>query len=486
MRNLLKEVPELDYISIWTNDSGSGFEHTASLYVGRNGGAYLIREWRNHEKVAEAAGKNAVNFLRVLRDAAAEINPDFRVCFRLEPFKVEHDVIVRHLERRLDIEIPSLLVRGYDLPYTHPQYPDIKGVAGTAYHLKLDAQEKPLLENFRQRQIESHLVYARGTGYNFEPLLGIPYPWMTYEKLRSAAETGVTHLAHLGGGAPPNLAPYNINQEIWREFQFDRNLNIDATVMKIAKRWVGDALAPDLVQVWRFAEQAIRHLPPLPLYSGFGFVWYRLWVRPLIPNFEAIPAAEREYYEKFIVSTPNNPSMVDLGKDVLFDLISKEYGEKYVERLDANVWQPLDAAIALADNRSTGGLSVFIDQRDRLRGLRCWIGTLRSTAAWVAGVYGYLEAKDTATKERCRALLKKMIADEIQLAKELLHLWETSPIHWMVVSQVGETSYIYGENLGELIRKKIALMEKYSGVEPYIDPNFMWRVTGYEYEIVKR
>lgn len=480
MRNLLTEVPELDYMSVWTNDSGSGFEHTASLYVGRNGGAYLIREWRNHEKVAEAAGKNAVNWLRVLRNAAAKTNPNFRVCMRIEPFKVEHDVIVRELEKGLDIEVPSLLVRGYDLPYAHPVYPEIKGVAGSAYHLSFDAQEKPILEKFRARQIEPHFVYARGTGYNFEPLLGIPYPWMTHEKLKAAADLGASHLAHMGGGAPPSLTPYNINQEVWREFQFSRNLNIDATVNKIAQRWVGEKLAGDLVQIWKLAEQAIRHIPPLPLYSGFGYVWYRLWVRPFVPNFEAVPKAERAYYEKFLVSVPNNPSMVDLGRDVLFDLISKEYGEKYVERVDANVWKALEAAIALADSKVNDS-PVFLDQRDRLRGLRCWVGTSRSTAMWVAGVYGYLAAADAQTKENCRTYLRKMMTAEMQFAKDLLQLWETSNINWMVVSKVAETSYIYGENIGELIRKKIALMEKYGDVEPYIDPNFMWRVPGYEY-----
>ncbi|MCG3119212.1 MAG: hypothetical protein ALAOOOJD_01568 [bacterium] len=485
MRNLLKEVPELDYMSVWTNDSGSGFEHTASLYVGRNGGAYLIREWRNHEKVAEAAGKNAVNWLRVLHHAAAEINPDFRVCLRIEPFKVEHDVIVRELEKGLDIEVPSLLVRGYDLPYAHPVYPEIKGVAGSAYHLNFDTQEKPLLEKFRGRQIEPHFVYSRGTGYTFEPLLGIPYPWMTYEKLKAASDLGASHLAHMGGGAPPTLTPYNINQEMWREFQFSRKLNVDETVNKIAQRWVGEKLAGDLVQVWKLAEQAIRHIPPLPLYSGFGYVWYRLWVRPFVPNFEAVPKTERAYYEKFLVSVPNNPSMVDLGRDVLFDLISKEYGEKYVERVDANVWQPLEAAIALADSRVNAS-PVFLDQRDRLRGLRCWVGTARSTAMWVAGVYGYLAAADAKAKENSRAYLRKMMTVEIQFAKDLLQLWETSNINWMVVSKVAETSYIYGENMGELIRKKIALMEKYGDVEPYIDPNFMWRVPGYEYEMPKR
>ncbi|PSO44851.1 hypothetical protein BRC21_00845, partial [Candidatus Saccharibacteria bacterium SW_7_54_9] len=52
MKNLMEEVPSLEYISIWSNDSGAGFEHTSSLYVGRNGGPYMIREWRSHEPEA--------------------------------------------------------------------------------------------------------------------------------------------------------------------------------------------------------------------------------------------------------------------------------------------------------------------------------------------------------------------------------------------------------------------------------------------------
>ncbi|HUR57071.1 MAG TPA: hypothetical protein VM029_05150, partial [Opitutaceae bacterium] len=79
LQKLMRAVPDLSYMSVWTNDSGSGFEHTASLYVGRNGGPYMIREWRNHDKVAEAAGRSIVRYLQNLRTAAAELNPDFDV-----------------------------------------------------------------------------------------------------------------------------------------------------------------------------------------------------------------------------------------------------------------------------------------------------------------------------------------------------------------------------------------------------------------------
>ena len=120
LQKLIRAVPDLGYMSLWTNDSGAGFEHTASLYVGRNGGPYMIREWRNHDKVAEAAGHGIARVLRNLQQGAAEINPHFDVILRIEPFKVEHDHIKAGMGRHVGYETPSLLVRGYSLPYPHP------------------------------------------------------------------------------------------------------------------------------------------------------------------------------------------------------------------------------------------------------------------------------------------------------------------------------------------------------------------------------
>jgi hypothetical protein len=99
--------------------------------------------------------------------------------------------------------------------------------------------------------------------------------------------------------------------------------------------------------------------------------------------------------------------------------------------------------------------------------------------AWVAGVHGYLESKDEKVRKDCRALLKGMVLDEIENTKELLNLWETSKTNWMIISEVGETTFIYYKNLGELMKKKIALMHGHENDEPYVDPNFQWRVPGF-------
>ena len=46
----------------------------------------------------------------------------------------------------------------------------------------------------------------------------------------------------------------------------------------------------------------------------------------------------------------------------------------------------------------------------------------------------------------------------------------------LVVSGSGETCFIYGENFGDLLNRKITLMEKYRNVEPRIDHEIIWKV----------
>src|SRR6185295_9916580 len=171
IQGLMKHVPDLSYMSVWTNDSGAGFEHTGSLYVGRNGGPYMIREWRNHDKVAQAAGESIVRYLRNLQSAAAELNPDFDVILRIEPFKLEQDHIKAGMGNHVTWEAPSLLVRGYHMPYTHPRYPEMGGVAGSALQPELDASEQKILKDSRAHGIGPLLFYSAGSTGNYEPLI---------------------------------------------------------------------------------------------------------------------------------------------------------------------------------------------------------------------------------------------------------------------------------------------------------------------------
>ncbi|MFQ5570817.1 MAG: hypothetical protein ACE5G0_14130 [Rhodothermales bacterium] len=480
MRNLMTEVPDLAYLSVWTNDSGAGFEHTASLYVGRNGGPYLIREWRSHEQIAEAAGRSAVRWLRLMQETAAEINPDFEVSLRIEPFKVEHDTMLDGMGNGLTIEAPSLLVRGYDLPYHHPKYEEQGGMAGSLFHVAMEASERDRLQACRAQGFEPKLSYAASSSFNLEPLLGIPFPRMLHRKLVALRDMDARCVSAMGGLLDTTGTPYWPNPEVIRAVQLNPTLSLDDVLHRLAERWVGVEYAGALVDLWDAVEDAVSWLPVVPLYSHFGFVWLRTWVRPLIPNLEAVPAEDRQYYECFMVSTANNPNINDLGKDVLFDLITQASGQRMADRFDANVQPRLDDALAaayrLVEEASEPARAVLIDLRDRIRALRCWATTQRNTCAWVAGVYGYLEAEDHEAKAACYAYVQDMIDRELVGTRDLLDLWETSDTAFMLVSGTGETPFLYGENFGDLLRKKIALTERYRLHEPYIDREIIWRI----------
>jgi len=485
IRNLMQEVPELGFITIWTNDSGAGFEHTKSLYVGRNGGAYLIREWKDDAEISRLAGENALRFFRVLRDEARKVNPSFRVITRMESFYGEHETIWNGLSDGLEIETSSLLARGWEMPYRHPKYRDSNQInAGTVYQMDFDQREKELSEELVKRESAAHFYFSAGPHSMFDPLIGIPYPSLTCKRLRTLHENGVDLLACTGGIVPPELVPHDINQEVIHSFQYDPNMDVDAFLEKTALKWTEGGDANVLLKAWKLTEEAILAFPNVtPLYSTFGFTWYRLWARPLVPDIEKIPQDQREYYEHFMCTTPHNPNNVDLSRDVLFYLTDPDKSKHDMERIDANAWDPLDKAINVLEqalNKATpdpGERNVLYDQWIRIKALKCWMTTQRNIAAWITGVYGYMNAKSEKSKLKERKRVTDLIQREIENSKILHELFD-SGVEFMAMTDQGETPLIYGKNLKKLLNVRISLMEKHMHDEPFIDHGYMERKAG--------
>jgi hypothetical protein len=450
MRRLMREVPELGYIYLWTNDSGSGFEYTASLYAGRNGGAYLVREWKSHEAIAKAAAENVLRYFRTLRDAAAESRPDFRLLFNLFSFTNEEEFILDGLTEGLDLWVAP------------------KELDDSPRGRRLKALPSKGSEIFTTTRLQNNY------------LLGIPSPWLAAEEVRALRAAGFDKAQVTVDPAP--LAPYDVNRDVLRALNFDPAADVDAVIAAAAARLAGKDGAPALLKAWRLCDAAVRGFPSIGLYgdNNWGFPWYRLLVRPFAPDIAKIPEAERAYYERYMTVTFNNPNLVDLGTDILWTLMTREQADAIVAQADGSTWKPLDEAVGVlgkaAGAAKGGARAVFVDQLDRLRALRCYFRTLRNTAAWVAGVHGYIAAEDAAEKDKRRAMVTAMVDDEIRNAKDLAALFESSKTRFMPVDPAGETFNMYGTNLAVLIRKKVALMEEHRDDEPRIDPDFMWRL----------
>ena len=451
MRAIMHEVPSLGYLTLWTNDSGSGFEYVSTLYAGRNGGAYLVREWNSDSTIARAAGENVVRYLRLLRDAASETNPRFRVITSVSWFGAEQHVILGGLGDRLDLQVSSPASGAailHDGPWHGERLP-------------------PSLE-----------CSVRATA---EFVIGVPCPWLTLRRLREAGASPVNMLSVTID--PPSLAPWSVNREVVRDWQEGDPPPADAVADRAARRWCRDGgEAAALVRAWRMADSAVGAFPDVPLYgNGWAFAWYRHWVRPFVPDIGAIPLAERTYYERYMIATFNNPTLVDFGADALWLLMDTPRASAIVRQADSLAFGPLDRGIALLRSLAPSGPSPqgpVTDQRDRLVALRCYYRTLRNIAGWVAGVHGYLDARNQGAREQSLRALRETIDDEIANASALRDLWKASRTEFMPVASVGENSGLYGENFGGLLGKKIDLMRRHRNDTPAIDPAFMWRAPG--------
>jgi hypothetical protein len=460
LRKLLTEVPDLGFVITLLNDSGSGFEYTSSLYPGRNGGPYVVREWRPDDEIARAAAENVIRYYRLMRDTARKINPEFRILTGLKNIAEEAEIILDGLDNGLDLRMRS----------QRSDYDD-------------DWQKT--MEAFRARGSE---MTGQGLAKGNPIMIGVPSPGQVVKTLDNLRAAGYRHIGL--DMDPVFLVDSDVNREVLRAYQVLGPKAVEEVREQFALEIVGPERAQKLLELWRLSDDAVSSTPRLPLYGGQGFVWYRFWVRPFVPDISKIPASERAYYEGYMLSVFNNPHNIDFAADALWTIHSVDESDDIVKRFNAEVWGPLDAAIQLAEQLLVDATespeasdeprealrSFWTETRDRLLAYRSYCRTLRNIAGWIAGVHGYLDAKDEETRQERLELVQETVSDELQNARELLELWESSRVDFIPVAAQGESMHTYGSNLGDLLRKKIDLMERYGHHDPFIDPDYMWRM----------
>ncbi len=450
---MMKAVPDLSFIEIWSNDSGSGFEFANRLYAGRNGGPYLVREWKDDDYVAQEFAQNVLTYYHLIFDEARKFNPNFRLIVDLGSFTpLELKYIVPGLGKGIDVG-------------------DWSG------------QSKDQVA-FNERMQKVWEKYGAQTQMTINAAnnnsIGAVFPGFLYSQLEQAYKGHYNYV--LSETSPNSLAPYDVNGEVIREFQVNPDVSLHDILDDVAGKWVGEKYAARLISIWRVADSAVAGFPDGVPYATFGFPWYKLSTRPFVPNIEAIPDSERAYYEKFMLTTFNNPTRVDMNNDMLWNFLTVQQAAEKKDVFDQKVVPPIDRAIELtkaelaSSSKDSGVARVFSDLLVRLRTYKNYALTLRDVVAWIEGVHGYLEAKTPVEKGHYAAKVKAVVEKEIQNTEDLLDLWENSKPEFMAVSTIGENLHVYGSNFGELLKKKLELMKKHKDDIPYIDPDFMWHM----------
>ena len=166
---------------------------------------------------------------------------------------------------------------------------------------------------------------------------------------------------------------------------------------------------------------------------------------------------------------------------MLFDLVTKEYGAKAMAAFDRNVFPRLEKLLARLGQlqartaEDPTAQAVFTDLFDRARAYRVWCTSLRTVCAWCAHVYGFLESKSAAERRSHEKKLQAAIDVELANTVELIDLLENAKTEVLITSGVANNTFFYGEDLPDLLRKKIRLMKQYRHRKPRIDQGILWR-----------
>lgn len=267
IRKLLAICPEIEVLSLHTNDSGSGMSWSTGVYQGPNG-SFLFRERKMHQRYHD--------FFAALQQGARDARPG--------PLEIDAEWVREPAPELVATKLgPGMAVANFE----GPNATRYKAVAGF------------LLDYF----------------YPFYPAQGLPLPVRYLEELEQAAKTEAPRLFYLIGDrydTPLYLEIYN---------QFRKKPTTDDAsraqlLHSIAAARVGQANAGALVSAW-MALHRIQRDADILNFGGTLFyiasVHQRWLTRPWVPFPQELKDSETSYYRPYLFQARSEIRAQDLG-----------------------------------------------------------------------------------------------------------------------------------------------------------------------------
>jgi len=249
---LLERCPEIEMISLTTNDSGTGLSWSGGLYSGSSGNT-------NHKyrRTEERISSFFAVFMEVAKSRGASLDIDFMGTREAFPER-----IAENLSAGMAIE-------------------NLEGPGATPYR--------------------SQVGYVMDYYQLLYPVVGVPDPVQFLEELENARVTNSKRLIVLLGD--------RFNKELYFEI-FDR-FNTRPTkgivsrlllLEELASDLAGEEAAAHLLNLWLYLNEARQ---PVQLINLGGAIFYmgcvqqRWLTRPFVPFPEELNAADKDYYRNF-------------------------------------------------------------------------------------------------------------------------------------------------------------------------------------------
>jgi hypothetical protein len=458
MGKIMDLVPDLSLVSIFTSDSGSGFDYNPNTYAGPNGAGF------NQKFPLE---KRANRFLSLLCEEGRKKNPDFTVNltsgFRTEDLKkildTAPDGVVGSIHGLYDWE------GGLEEQWAYHQA--MWGIPGPKWTVPtLDRKEaaKDRYNDFKERfdmaatKGKSPIAHAEIPNASYPRLVRYaPQPFETIRIMKDLVRIGVKRLASWGVINSVKLVPQDVNIASMKAINADINADPDTVVKSIAEGWVGAKHADVLFEAWKLCDQVWTRRP---MWTFVGLPRQAL-PGPLVPDITILTDEETAYYRTVALDDLDEIQ----GKGAFIRHEPDERVRDYVlhELYEKQTFAGLLKAVEILEQEAGKAESeiaeILLRQRDHI-----YFGYLyqRSHYNWYeAG--RYIVPGDDPGHDRS---MVEIIDDEIETTRKMIELLEGRQEQFIRMKYSDEWTYNVGPSFTEHLKIRIGLMEKHRDDAP--------------------
>jgi hypothetical protein len=448
-RNLAKAVPAIREMHIIPQDSGAGMCWGNGLYAGRNG--------PDHCRTIPA-GTRMQRFFNAIRTGLRDGGLDIPIV--VQPHKMSRPEVDQFFSTvPKDIEFTAGNWTSWSLTFRDP--------------LEIDRHIFSRQGETGRRRLffQQHFF-----GFDGAPTSEFPVPYLLADRLIRAKEYSLDALNTLGGMVSPPVKGRSAMQEIYRCFLLEPELSTDELVSRAAADLGGAEAASVLLTAWKDIDDAIqKNGRQVGFAMGTEYASRRTLVRPLVPEASALSSGETDWWLNYTFG-----GHLRFGQAHLFRAEGGLPGQDWYK---TNYQRSVRAKQAFL--RGSALLQKYIGERPEASGRYPYLVSHERQLRFLGCVYStganLYEGQRILDKYSAKGIeagliremdadlvrFKNVVEDEIRNTQGLLSLVEAGGDFGMVLLPE-ETTWAYGRNLPELLRRKIDIMKRHLPEAPEV------------------
>lgn len=458
MAEIMKLIPDLSMITIFTSDSGAGFDYSHDLYAGPNGAAF-------NKKIP--VKERVVNFLRLLHEEGRKKVPDFSVNLTSGFSPEERAEILRDAPKDVVGSVYGLYDWEGGLEEMWAYHQTLWGEDGAPHRIQTLDRERAWeerLEDYRGRfEVAAEggrepVAHAEVPTTDYpRPLRYVPQPLDTAKVLKALHAVGARRLAVWGVLNARQLVPFDVNREMMNALQADIGAEPGECLRAIAAGWVGPDFVDPLVDAWRECDRAWTRRPNW-LHVGLS---RDMLLGPLVPDLTVLNPKDLAYYRT--AAGDQHEAIKGFGFFVPREADEEKRGYVLREMYEKETLPTLE--------RAAGSLKTAAEAADgasadclRSQSESIELGWLyqRMLRNWYeAGCY--LAPGDTPNPLRG---MKDIVEDDIEATESMINLLDGRVEQFLRVYPLESMGHEFGRNIVDHLRRRVLLMKKHRDDTP--------------------